>query len=175
MPASHFRRDNTQLQEDLQPGWWRIWISCHVQLLKEMGLLNKEPQTGGRLSRERRGQAMCLRGAQPYFLVDMDTNRVSESTVDWRRVLLSGKVLLLGRLQGIWMEWGVAGDTKALSRAATECLPESLTALMNQSFGPLLQRLAPSSCVCTCEVNEENSHYKYCGKWSSANITNTIE
>lgn len=139
MPASHFRRDNTQLQEDLQPGWWRIWISCHVQLLKEMGLLNKGLKLVGGCPGKRRGQAMCLRGAQPYFLLSMDTNRVSESTVNWRRVLLSGKVLLLGRLQGVWMEWGVAGDTKALSRAATECLPESLTALMNQSFGPLFK------------------------------------
>ena len=70
-----------------------------MQLLKEMGLLNKEPQTGGWLSQDRRGQAMCLRGGQPYFLVYMDTNGVSESTVEWRRVLLSGELLLLGRLQ----------------------------------------------------------------------------
>ena len=69
-----------------------------------------------------------------------------------------------------WSE-GVPGDTKA----ATEWLPESLIALINQSFGPLLQRLAPSSCVCTCEVIEENSHYKYRGKWCLANITSTIE
>lgn len=67
-----------------------------MQLLKETGLLNKEPQIGRWLSRERRGQAMCLRGGQPYFLVYMDTNRVSESKVERRRVLVSGE---LGRLQ----------------------------------------------------------------------------
>lgn len=87
-----------------------------------MGLLNKEPQTGGRLSEEE-GASHVPKGAQPYFLVDMDTNRVGESTVDWRRVLLSGKVLLLGGYRGIWMEQGVAGDTKGPIQAATGIPP----------------------------------------------------
>lgn len=73
-------------------------------------------------------------------------------------------------------EWLVNFDaTKASSRAAIEWFCESLIALINQSFGPLLQGMTSLSCVCACEENEENPYYKYCGKWCLANVTNPTE
>lgn len=62
------------------------------------------------------------------------------------------------------MEQGSGQCHKAPSRAASEWFPEPLIAVINQTSGPLLQGMAPSSHVCTCEVNEENPCYKYCGK-----------
>lgn len=44
--------------------------------------------------------------------------------------------------------------TEAPSIAAIEWFCESLIVLINQSFGPLLQGMAPLSCVCTCEANK---------------------
>lgn len=73
-------------------------------------------------------------------------------------------------------EWLVnLGVTEAPSIAAMEWFCASLIVLINQSFGPCLQGIAPLSCVCTCEANKENPHYKYCGKWCLANVTNSAE
>lgn len=64
---------------------------------------------------------------------------------------------------------------KAPSRAAIEPFRESLIALINQSFGPLLHGMAPLFYACVCDVNEENPHYVYCGILCLANVTNQTE
>lgn len=116
----------------------------------------------------------------------------SRLAVAWKRVLSESELLVPWVVQEeagvpvttfleeilVRMEVGGArGLTchEAPFRAATERICESLVALINQSFGPLLQGMAPSLCVCACEVKEENPHYKYCGKWCLANVTNPTE
>lgn len=66
--------------------------------------------------------------------------------------------------------------TKAPSRAAAEQFRESLIAVINPSFGPLLHAaMAALSYVCVWEVHEENPHYKHCGECCSANVTSPTE